>query len=134
MHSLQANGCKKSKDKQAHNIHNSLSATAPGKNLKKAGTPCSAQLLTRKHIIINGTGRFSDLPPLPAAFPFPPSRKQWLQDAGGDGLIQAWAYSSGHCPGFSPGSLLCSGFRKETGTTVAKTNVKYLMTIKQKLL
>lgn len=39
-------------------------------------------------------------------------------------LKQIGAYSSGHCPGFTPGSLLRPELRKEVRTTIAATKIK----------
>ena len=69
----------------------------------------SSMPLTRKPVkYFNCAGRFSDLPCLPA-----PSHsiftEQWQIFAGDYNPIDVrsdQAYSSGYCPGFTPGSLL----------------------------
>jgi hypothetical protein len=47
-------------------------------------------------------------------------------------FLKARAYSSGHCPGFTPGSLLCPDFRQEitysiTASNILSYNVSFLM-------
>ncbi len=48
---------------------------------------------------------------------------QWHMIAVDDDLKKAGAYSSGHCPGFPPGSLLSPDLRQETRNAVTMTNI-----------
>jgi hypothetical protein len=38
-------------------------------------------------------------------------------------FLQARAYSSGHCPGFTPGSLLCPDLRQEIKDSITASNI-----------
>ena len=77
----------------------------------------SAQLLTRKAV------NYFNLTVTAGFLTYPifrqPSRPgltgQWQKRAGDFDQIMAGAYSSGYCPGFTPGSLLSPDFRQKTG-------------------
>jgi hypothetical protein len=80
----------------------------------------SARLLTRKPVKKTCEGRFSDLPHHPAAFPFILNSGVRLPVTM---PLKAGVYSSGHCPGFTPGSLLSPDFKLEKRGAVTKTKL-----------